>query len=602
MVSWRAAVVLAFLLGAGTASAQNARAGLGAWDTGRPSAEPWGADALRDKPDWTKVPQDQAAESFRGDAVVSNGRLTAVFRKASPAVEVYSADGVLRTRLVLQGPREGAARLERAALPENGRAAATVEAEYVAGKGARLAARFRLKRGEAALEVEPGAGAERLRVESPARHVVLPDFFADDILLDARRLSPATVEAPSDNFVLHLTGGGDAVVMCVLEQGDQDVRMTLAGEGDGRVVTGSEIPFGKKKVWVALLTGSRIWHSEEVRPEDAKKVRKLDWKTPFPAQWRVDFTRADELTDSWEMLVPDKEDEGYLKPGWLGAGSQKINKNRERWTTVLGSFKYPCWTDEEGRGYLQPLKHSALTLQGPAVIYPINRVPETPLDRFTVIDVARNTLGTGPCEYLLDLEGQRSQYRGRATCSVRDTLQPIYKNGQQKRKRADVEKALKDGHAFVTHIRGRIEGYMEFGRKVLEYLGEQRAARPEIAEPVAPLEKLARELEGRYAARKDRMKTPDHVAAMNDEFRKNLLDYDGEDAFDKCKAYTKALVEIGDNQDELVGECRWVVRALRQRAGLLMAQDPRLAAVAEEIRKRTQAVLRNPAGHEGARH
>ena len=70
----------------------------------------------------------------------------------------------------------------------------------------------------------------------------------------------------------------------------------------------------------------------------------------------------------------------------------------------------------------------------------------------------------------------------------------------------------------------------------------------------------------------------------------------------RCRAYTQALVVIGDNQDELSGECRWVVKTLRQRAGILLALDPRVAPLALEIRARTQEVLRNPASHEGARH
>ena len=89
---------------------------------------------------------------------------------------------------------------------------------------------------------------------------------------------------------------------------------------------------------------------------------------------------------------------------------------------------------------------------------------------------------------------------------------------------------------------------------------------------------------------------------MNEEFRKNVLDYDGPDALKRCKDYTQALVMIGDNQDELAGECRWVVKTLRQRAGILMALDPRVAPIASEIRARTQEALRNPANHEGARH
>jgi len=59
---------------------------------------------------------------------------------------------------------------------------------------------------------------------------------------------------------------------------------------------------------------------------------------------------------------------------------------------------------------------------------------------------------------------------------------------------------------------------------------------------------------------------------------------------------------VGDNQDELAGELRWVVRAIRQKAGLVLAQDPKMAPIVTEIRTKTQEILRSPAGHEGARH
>ena len=89
---------------------------------------------------------------------------------------------------------------------------------------------------------------------------------------------------------------------------------------------------------------------------------------------------------------------------------------------------------------------------------------------------------------------------------------------------------------------------------------------------------------------------------MNEDFRREILDLEGPEAVQKCKAYSEALVEIGDNQDELAGELRWVVRAFRQKAGLLVAADPRMGAITTEIRNKTHEVLRNPAGHESARH
>jgi hypothetical protein len=328
----------------------------------------------------------------------------------------------------------------------------------------------------------------------------------------------------------------------------------------------------------------------------------LDWTMPFPAQWRVDFTRPDGLTDSWEMLLQEQAGGKYIKPSWLGSGEGQIDRDRKRWNTVLGTFAYPCWSDSAGRGFLQPLKNKALRFQGPLVIYPINRVVQTPLNVYTVVDVMRNTLGVGPCQHILDVEGQKSQYKGMATCGVRDTLTPIYEQKEQRARRAEVERTLDAGLTFVKHIRGRITHYVEFEHDLRRYLAEQKQAHGELSAFLTEMDRLATEIDDRVAARTAAIKTPDDVARMNDDFHRDVLGDDGPDALAHCQAYARALVEIGGNQDELAGECRYVVKALRQRAGLLMALDPRVAPIAAEIRARAQEALRNPANHEGARH
>jgi hypothetical protein len=45
-----------------------------------------------------------------------------------------------------------------------------------------------------------------------------------------------------------------------------------------------------------------------------------------------------------------------------------------------------------------------------------------------------------------------------------------------------------------------------------------------------------------------------------------------------------------------------VVKILRQRSGIAMAVSPELKEIATEIRKRTQAILRNPTAYEAPRH
>jgi hypothetical protein len=603
-------VVFSLLLlswtGAAWCDESKPKSGLVVWDTGTASKEALPPEALAGKNNWSAITVDSMPDSFKGDAVVGNGRIVAVLRQKDAAVEIHAVkpDGAIsRFRLRLQTTNgEPAARMERVALVENSKGGATLEAAFRTAKGAEVAGKFRLKRGDVSVQVEPGKGAGRLRVECPGRFVVLPDFFADDITLDASRLPLETAELPSENFVLHLTGKGDAIAMCVFENRQQDVKVTLTGKGEERVVTGSEIGFEGKKVWVGLLEAPHIWHTESIKADDAGKVIPLGWTMPYPAQWRVDFPRAGDLTDSWEMLLQEKKDGSYLKPSWMGTGDDRLPTNRRRWNTVLGTFAYPCWSDTDGKGYVQPLKSKVLKFEGTAIVYPIHRVRQTPLDVFTVVDVMRNTLGVGPCEHILDVEGQKSEYKGRATCSVRDTLVPIYEKKLQKEKRADVDRTLDEGLTFVKHIRGRITRYVEFGHKMRDYLTEQKKAHPELADFITEMEQLNAQIDKRVAARVVKIKTPEHVAEMNEEFRKNVLDYDGADALKRCQKYAMALVEIGDNQDELSGECRYAIKTLRQRAGILMALDPRTAPIASEIRTRTQATLRNPANHEGARH
>src|SRR5207245_9113368 len=133
---------------------------------------------------------------------------------------------------------------------------------------------------------------------------------------------------------------------------------------------------------------------------------------------------------------------------------------------------------------------------------------QTPLDAFTVVDVMRNTLGVGPCEHILDLEGQKSEYKGRATCSVRDTLTPIYEKNQQKAQAAKIDQTLNEGLTFVKHIRGRITRYIEFGQKLRLYLAEQKKAHPELGDFLAEMHQLAQEIERPGAALHEELEPP----------------------------------------------------------------------------------------------
>ena len=419
-------------------------------------------------------------------------------------------------------------------------------------------------------------------------------------MIDAEEIRRDSADIPSENFLLHLLPDRQAIVMAVADKRGEDARIGLSGKGRERVICSSRMSYGKGgKIWVAVLQAPGVWHQRDVDKEDGGKVRDLDWTAPFSAQWRVDWRFRGHLTASWEMAAQMKSGE-FLKYGWFGSPGT-LPADRQRWTTVLGSFRYPCWLDQARRGHIQPLTKPD-RFEGPAVIYPIQRVKDTPLREFTVVDIVRATLGVGPCEYILNVEGQGTSMKGRATCATRDALGAIYSAKQQKRRRAEIERILDNVVIFVKHIRGRVEQYVDFGHETLAYLQQQEKAHPELSGVLADLESSARAIDEAYAKHKTAIKTPQYVVDLTEKFRKTLLDYEGDDALKKCQAITFAIVEVGGNQDELVGECRAAVKVLRQRAALALATDPRAADVAREIRDRTQKALRNALSYEAPRH
>jgi len=404
---------------------------------------------------------------------------------------------------------------------------------------------------------------------------------------------------PSEHFLMHLLGEGEAIVMTVGDKQGDDVVMSLSGDGEGRKIDSTELDYGKDgAIWVAALAAPGVWHTQHVRPEQRDTVIPLAWRPPYPAQWRVDWQLDTGLTDSWEMAI-ERPNGQFVRQS--ATGEMTMKSDRRRWTSVLGWFKYPCWIDKSGRASLHPLK-KVLKFEGAAMVYPINRVRTTPLDQFTVVDIVRQTLGVGPCEYVLDVEAQKTSRKGRPTCATRDKLNPIYAKGQQKSKRAEIGKALDDVLVFVKFIRKRIEDYVAWGHDMQRYLEQQKQAHPELAELIGEMQELARGMDRHYAARRDKIKTPAYVASLTQEFRDTLLDYEGRDGAAKCKAITGAIVVVGGSQDHLVGECRVVAKRLRQRAALAMALDPRVSTIAKEIRRRTHQIMRNPVSYEAPRY
>ena len=122
------------------------------------------------------------------------------------------------------------AKLSAVSIVENNPGEVVVDAEFAAKDAAKAVVRFALPIGQAFVRTEARQGVKALAVDAPCRYLVLPDFFADDIVIDASELPVASAELPSENFLIQLLPGGESLLMTVLNTREQDAVVQLDQE------------------------------------------------------------------------------------------------------------------------------------------------------------------------------------------------------------------------------------------------------------------------------------------------------------------------------------------------------------------------------------
>src|SRR5262249_12181183 len=118
--------------------------------------------------------------TLTGNAMITNGRLLAVVRKWG--VDLYSLGSGKPVRRATLVPKP-VEKIEKVTVAENGRSTLAIDVATKFGT-----TQFRLKKGEHFVETRAISGTTTLSVKCASRFAVLPDFFADDILFDARKV------------------------------------------------------------------------------------------------------------------------------------------------------------------------------------------------------------------------------------------------------------------------------------------------------------------------------------------------------------------------------------------------------------------------------
>jgi len=544
-------------------------------DTGTPSPIALSERELAQKTGWTIVAEDNLRHKFKGDTVFLNDKITVVLRRSGSGAEVYSktADG-LKQRAQLFACADGAERtagLSSVRIIENNPAAVMLEAVFQTQQGKDVSVTYRLTTGQIYLEISPGKGMNSLLIRTKARYVVVPDFFGDDVVFSPEDFEGPRIDLPAENFLLHLLESNDAIVMCVWESDTQSYGLLTENmqaisleRGRRRAINGCDIQcIEDKRIWVAFMEGSDIWHERLISDEDKGRDIVLDWEPPFPAKWRADFIKKDELAESWNF----KDDPSILD-------TRFSIPNRE------SSIEYPV---------------------SRIIVYPIDRSRATPLRIFCPVDIVRNTLGVGPCQYILEKEGFGSAL-GATPEQITRWVENLFKKNKEKHASAQIEERFKQMVEHMRQTQMRIKQYGDFARQLRE-LGETEKVNKALADASGKLLGIVDDLEQNIVIRSNSAKPSESSARLAEKIialtRRDASQRVGKDGalrkesigLADCQKLGSQIRAIGAAQDKALSKCRMAVRRIKQQCMTIARKEPQAADFAGKVQDLAESAL-----------
>ena len=603
------------LLAAGSVALAPAATNVLLWDTLAPVS---GSSNLASRVEWKVVPTDlftleadpPKARSdpgysgrdyaFKGDAVVENQRLVALFSSALGRVVFYAkteaqsgaepaSTGSLGRKFAEFAPLPSSSssagggpsvRLQQCVVVRNACDEVRIDALFSSSGSADVAASFVFGRDEI-VAVKPDAKMKEVRLGCPMEFGIVPGFLADDWMVSAGQFPETNrVWLPPENMLVGLLPGEDAMLVMTWPKGEQQVRLDFGAEQeDRRVVDGITFAPAGQSFYLAALTAPGIWHREALQPTHLEKDVESSWQRPFPGKWTTQLSEED-LNTTFAFRTT----------------------KGETWRGVPGSYRYPVWFDGETAFFHLSKK---VPPKDEAIIYFLEG-RDTPLGVRTPFDVLQATLGRPFSEALLDFPGRKLRTHHRrggdgvhraCTCGCTDAIKFIFEGGQEVTRKTEIEGALGDMNYFVDCHVERIGEYRRFADDLIQFLHARGQKSPELKPFLESLEQIAQQIPQEYTVQKENMKSK----AYADDLTRQTLALTSRRSTNNLPAFLdllKAWRGMGGSQDYVVAQYHRLARRLFQEAAAGCATEPEAVGTALEVRARCRQVLRNPDGYE----
>jgi hypothetical protein len=193
------------------------------------------------------------------------------------------------------------------------------------------------------------------------------------------------------------------------------------------------------------------------------------------------------------------------------------------------------------------------------------------------VDVMRNALGVGPCQYVLDAEGL-----GNSESPTPDVVTHwVEKQLEKKVSKRDVEgigEQLKRMSEQVKKTDERAGQYMEFAARMKSAIADYAKDHAQAA--------------GRLGAIVERMTRPEAAGAVVEKLAGEVAQQaDKEDGLAKAQGLLAAIRTAGARQDYGLAKLRMAARRLKQAARTLAVSDPAAAGFAGSIEQQAEKML-----------
>jgi hypothetical protein len=580
-----------------------AAAGVVLWDTSTPGATVFNVE---DRNNWKPVPSDlltleanppKASSdpgyygreySFKGDAVVENQRMLAVFWSAKGRVAIYSnTDGGSSQGAPAFGKMLELAPIQSKTNPTTlghieilRHTEDDVVLQVAFGGSPEVSAVLSFGTSEI-IDVKPSAAMNGISLMGSFEYGIVPGFIGDDLIFGPETAnSGSSLCLPAENFFLGLLKGESGELVMTWPKGKQQIRLGLGGEQDGRhSIQSIDFEDDGQAFYLAPLGAPGIWHKEVLTPAFLEKDVAISWKKPFPARWKTQL-----YEEALKTTYAFRESKGDI------------------WRGVPGSYDYPVWFEGEQTFYHLSKK---VPPKGESVVYFLEG-QGTPTSISTPADILKETLGRSTADPILDMTGRKLRTHHRrggdgvhraCTCGCTEAIQAVFEAGEEVSRKDDIKGDLEDMVYFVHHHVDRINEYRRFADELTRFLQANKTSSPELGAYVDDLQQILQQIPQEYSVQQENMKS---FAYADDLVRRTMALTDKKDT-KNLQAYMELLKEwrgMGGAQDYVLAQCHTITRKLAQEAGYGCANEPKAVALAQEVRARARQCLRNPDGYE----